>query len=362
MKGFYKLFVAQVKEKLRNKAALFMIFGFPIMLIIVFGLIFGGEAGDNYNFNIGLIKGEGRIYEQVKEEIKTNNAFMLSSGSSEKELAALKEGERNLVLDLSNLNYQQLKAEKNQKVKIYYDSTNMVMNENLINSFQKVFVDLEDQILGRERNIQVLSESVQAKEGLGHFQFMMPGVLALVVMQLGLFGCYDYLNLREKKIIRSLGATPLSRFTLLSSELAVRLVMGLLQTLVLISVSYFLYDLTIVGNWLLLLGAVVLGNLFFTSLGYMLICFVSSIETASALIQLVQFPMIFLSGIFFPIGMLPDFIKPVVKILPLTYLGDLLRQIMLGTSGQYSIGFNYLVLSTWLVFTVLITVKFWRWE
>jgi len=59
--------------------------------------------------------------------------------------------------------------------------------------------------------------------------------------------------------------------------------------------------------------------------------------------------------------MMPDFMQPVVKLIPLTYLADLLRQVMIGAPGKFSLTLNISVLSICLVFSLIITVKFWRW-
>ncbi len=100
----------------------------------------------------------------------------------------------------------------------------------------------------------------------------------------------------------------------------------------------------------------------FISLGFMLINFARTPESGQGIIQVVQFPMMFLSGIFFPIEFMPDYIKPVVKAIPLTYLGDALRQVMVGAVPEHSMQTNLLVLSSWLIVTFLVAVKFWRWE
>lgn len=74
------------------------------------------------------------------------------------------------------------------------------------------------------------------------------------------------------------------------------------------------------------------------------------------------FLWMFLSGVFFPYEFLPDFLQPIVRVLPLTYLGDALRQVMLGLSGARTLQHNILILTLFLVISAGLTVKFWRWE
>jgi ABC-2 type transport system permease protein len=200
-------------------------------------------------------------------------------------------------------------------------------------------------------------------EGQGiSFDYILPGILAMALMQLGLFGALQFLSLRERKIIRGLSLTPLSRSSILSSEILLRILVGFVQTVIIIILGVTVFDFSLDGNIFKIFLVVFLGALTFVSLGYMLICFVKTMEAGNGLAQVVQLPMIFLSGVFFPVDMMPSFMQPVVKIIPLTYLADLLRQVMIGIPGQFSLTQNLLVLSLWLVATFIITVKFWRWE
>lgn len=193
------------------------------------------------------------------------------------------------------------------------------------------------------------------------FDYILPGILAMALMQLGLFGALQFLSLRERKIIRGLSITPLSRSSILSSEILLRILVGFVQTVIIIMLGVIVFDFSLGGNIIKIFLVVFLGSLTFVSIGYMLICFVRSMEGGNGLAQVVQLPMIFLSGIFFPVDMMPNFMQPIVKMIPLTYLADSLRQVMIGVPGQLSLTVNLLVLSSWLVSTFIITVKFWRW-
>jgi ABC-2 type transport system permease protein len=72
--------------------------------------------------------------------------------------------------------------------------------------------------------------------------------------------------------------------------------------------------------------------------------------------------MMFLSGIFFPVDLVPGWLKPVVSLLPLTYLADALRQIMVGATPAYSLSFDFAVLGGWLLVCGLLAVRFFKWE
>jgi ABC-2 type transport system permease protein len=80
------------------------------------------------------------------------------------------------------------------------------------------------------------------------------------------------------------------------------------------------------------------------------------------IIQLIQFPMLFLSGVFFPIEIMPAFMRPVEAIMPLSNLGDGLRQVMVDATPQHSFVLNVVVLAAWLVISTLLTTRLFKWE
>lgn len=357
---FKEIFIASLKELIRDRAALFWFLAFPVIFIIIFGIVFSG--GGEQQFTVGIVTpGQNPMVEKMVEGIKTIPTFDVKTGSEQEELTALKKGQRSLVIVIPNVNYQAIISGKGYEVPLYYDASRKNTSQVLISVVSEIFSEIENRITGRPKIFEVAPRAVQARR-LTDFDYILPGILAMGIMQLGLFGSFQFLSLREQKIIRGLGVTPLPRIALLGSEIIVRLIMSLVQALIIIGIGRLVFHVTIISSLWKVLGLVILGSLTFISLGYMLITFTKTMESGRGIIQLVQFPMMFLSGIFFPIYFMPDYIKPVVRAIPLTYLGDALRQLMVGATPNYTMSINLTVLVVWLAVTFGITVKFWRWE
>ncbi len=116
------------------------------------------------------------------------------------------------------------------------------------------------------------------------------------------------------------------------------------------------------SNLLVLIAVILLGALMFVALGYLISGLARSQDSVSAITNLVQFPMLFLSGIFIPIDIMPQWLRPVVNIIPLTYLADLLRQVMVGATPSFPIALDLGIVSAWLVVCAVLALKFFRWE
>jgi ABC-2 type transport system permease protein len=183
----------------------------------------------------------------------------------------------------------------------------------------------------------------------------------MALMQLGLFGAVPLVQQREKLILKRLNATPLRRWQLIGSNVITRLLIGLVQTLLIVGVGARLFDVTILGSPVVVAFLVVLGALMFISLGYVVASFVPTEESANMVTSILQFPLMFLSGIFFPLESLPGFLKVVAAALPLTYLGDALRQVMVGGTPFVPVALSVGVLAVWLVACFGLSARFFRW-
>jgi ABC-2 type transport system permease protein len=78
--------------------------------------------------------------------------------------------------------------------------------------------------------------------------------------------------------------------------------------------------------------------------------------------SVVQFPLMFLSGTFFPIDAMPDALQTVARAMPLTYLGDALRQVMVDGTPFSPLWICAAVLVGWLVVCFGIAARFFRWQ
>ncbi|MEW5865655.1 MAG: ABC transporter permease [Bacillota bacterium] len=361
MKTFWQLVVASVKDIGRDRMSLFWFLAFPVLFILLFGWIYSNEG--NRSYEVGMVSQAGSpLSEGVTAGISAVPVFKVHAGTKDDELQALRKGKRSLVVDVSSLSSEAMVSSSVPlKVYVYYDKTQTTAQQVLLPVIRQVFDEIERHMTGRPRMFDVVAEPVQ-RTAMRMIDFLLPGVLAMAVMQLGLFGSLRAVSLREQKILKSLGATPLPRYLLLVSEVLVRITMALIQTFAIVLIGYLAFRVTVLGSWFAVLGIVLLGALTFVSMGYMLASFPRTEEAGMGLVQLIQFPMMFLSGIFFPVDFMPSFLRPVVTVMPLTYLADLLRQVMVGAPPLHSVSTNLAVLGGWTIVTLILATRFWRWE
>jgi ABC-2 type transport system permease protein len=113
---------------------------------------------------------------------------------------------------------------------------------------------------------------------------------------------------------------------------------------------------------LLILVVIFAGALAFLAIGFAVSSIAPNVETAATFANLITFPMLFLSGVFFDVDAAPDWLEPLTKILPLRYLVDALREVMSRGKGIEAIWFDLLVLAATFAAGMLMAVRFFRWE
>lgn len=361
MKAFLQLYLASLKEFMRDRMAMFWTLAFPIFFIFIFGLIFSGSS--SMTFDIGLATEDtGQVGSALGQAFKQVDAFKITEGTSEALLAKLKHGDLRLVIVIPKELSASLSAGKAVQVKVYYDASSQTTTRIALTIAEKIVEGFDQKLTQRPTLLTLQTESVTASN-LSDIDFLLPGILAMSLMQLGLFGTAPALvQLREQQVLRRIGATPLPRLTLLAAQVLHRLTIGLTQTFLIVLVGQLLFKVHILGNLLALAGFVLIGACMFVAMGYFISGLAKTQESVMGISQLINFPMMFLSGLFFPVDIMPAWIRPVVVALPLTYLADALRQIMVGATPIYPLSLDLGVLALWLVGCVILAVRFFRWE
>ena len=360
MTAFNKLLIANFKMFLRDKTAVFFTFAFPLIFIVLFGMVFGGS--NSVNYNVGLVQEDGSpTGTQIAEAFGNIPIFTITEDDLDPSLAALKRGDLAAVVVIPAGIESTIGSGGAATLTIYHDPSQTQTAQIILPVLRQVVDEFNRQITQSPVAITVSEESILSTN-LRFIDFFIPGILGMSIMQSGLFGVLPLIEWREKKVLKRLGVTPLTRATVVTSQLVFRLGVVVFQSAIIIAVARFAYGVPILGNLFVLMGLIVLGTLLFIALGYVVGAWVKTVEGANPIVQLISFPMMFLSGVFWPVDIMPDFIRPVVMALPLTYLGDGLRQVMVGSTPLYPLGVDVLVMVGWLVVCMAVTVRFFKWE
>jgi ABC-2 type transport system permease protein len=359
MKAFTKLLLADIKQFFRDRVALFFTFAFPLLFMLMFGFVF---SNDSVSYRIGLADEDNSPTSAgISQSLEAIAALKITTGALADELSDFRAGKLDAVLEIPAGLAAGLASGQTTELKIYYDPAQTTSSQIILSMMNQVVGDINQQITQRPNLLQLTQESIQSRQ-LKYMDYLVPGILAMSILFLGLFGSLTMVSRREKMVLKRFGATPISSSIVVVTQVVYRLLLALVQTFIIIAIAFLVFHVHMIGNWLALVGFVVLGALTLISVGYFAVARARTVESAQPIIQLVQFPMLFLSGIFWPVDIMPAFMKPVVNAMPLTYLGDALRQIMVGATPFHPLYLDALVLGIWLVVCMLLSFRLFKWE
>jgi ABC-type multidrug transport system permease subunit len=225
---------------------------------------------------------------------------------------------------------------------------------------------LVDQALQRKRgrvDAVTVRESLISERGSRYIDFVLPGLLAMNLMGSGMWGIgFSIVDARRKKLLKRFVATPMRRHHYLASFLLMRLGLMVIEVTVIATFGYFAFGVPMRGSLVAFGVACLLGALVFGSLGLLVASRAKTVEAASGLMNLLMLPMWVASGVFFSAGNFPDAVQPVIQALPLTAVVDAVRGIMIQGMGWSGLAPEFAIITTWLVLSFGIALKFFRWR
>jgi ABC-2 type transport system permease protein len=344
----------------RDRTALFFGFFFPLIFMMLFGILNLGAVG---HVNLGIAddarNADSERFIATLSSIQTLN---ISTGTRGGESARLEAGDRDLVLVIPP-DFRVAPARPGTPTPTVTMLTSSARPEQgVIGS--AIVTQVVDQLsfaVTQSAPAITLKREEVAGRNLRYVDFLTPGILGMTIMQLGISSvAFAFVVDRQRGVIRRIMATPISRRNFLAAHVLERLVLAVLQVLILLAVAILMFNVQIVGNIGILLLVTVLGAMLFLSLGFAVTGLVATENAAAPVTQLVTLPQMFLSGVFFSRDAAPAFLRPIADYLPLTFLNDALRSVSTQGAGLGEIEPQLLGLVVWTVVSFVLAFRFFR--
>lgn len=344
------LVLVNFKNFFREPGALFWSFAFPIAMAWVLGVAFSGSPEKKYKI---LVAGDSTMQKLFPAQSSpftaaigtgtgtTVNAEFTTASPSALD-AALKNGTCILYIDL----------QKGEPV-FHYDPG----NAEAVN----LFLLLDRELALKANRKTYVTEKITTK-GTRYIDFLIPGLLALGVMNSCVWGISWYLiELRMKKLLRRMVATPMKKSSFILSHFITRLLLTLFESVILTLFAWVFFGLEMTGSFLALILIYLSGVLAFGGIGLMLASRTQSTHVANGLINAVVLPMTIVSGIFFSYQSFPQWMVYIIKVLPLTLLSDSVRAIFNEGAGVADVLLPCSLLSGLGLVLYLLGLKIFKW-
>jgi ABC-2 type transport system permease protein len=194
-----------------------------------------------------------------------------------------------------------------------------------------------------------------------YFQFVAPGIIAMVVMMALMTGLPHAISYeKDMGTLDGMLAAPINRLSIILGKVMAQTVRGMIQGFIILLLAVVLFGVVIEGNILLVIFLILLTVFSFVGLGILITSFTENEETATMVMMTLMFPMMFLSGVFFPLQQMPWYMQGLAKFLPLTYATTALRKVMVLGADISSVGTEILILVGFGIVLLAIAVPMFR--
>ncbi len=328
---------------LREPSAVFWTFGFPILLSIALGIAFRNRPPEAVSIVVQAGPGADAILRELASPLI--KARVQDGEAARRELRSGK-----VVLLI-------IPAAEGAARTYRYDETRPEAR------MARALVDDALQTAeGRLDPTPVRDERV-TEPGARYIDFLLPGLVGLNLMSSSMWGIgYMIVDLRTKKLVKRLVATPMRRGDFLLSFVLMRAVFLLVEVPLLFAFGWVVFGVRVVGSPLLLMGLAMLGSLAFAGLGLLVASRARNTQTVGGLMNLVMMPMFIGSGVFFSTSNFPDGMQPLLRVLPLTALNDGLRAVTNAGAGPSQVAFAAVVLAVWAAVSFAAALRLFRWR
>ncbi|MEG3224823.1 MAG: ABC transporter permease [Methanobacteriales archaeon Met13] len=368
----------------RHKPRLFSIFIFPILMIALFGY---GMGGSIENISVVVVKQtDGPVTDATLNAIKGMSLYNVKDIINDPQMGRemVESGQVKAAIIMPP-DYENLNSTNAKSVVVYVDLSDQMATQALVPVTQALFSQISAQIGmqkleamgGQSNSVQVQSQGVQTSSPLAginfqnimnsinfqinkiygdikYIDFLVPAVLVMTIMMGAMMGMGESLaGERERGELARLFMTPTSVATVVGGKIISRLTIQIATAMVLIVAAIVLFGVTINGSMALTILLSVLTALCFVGFGIMISARVGTQEDYIQMVMPFAMPMMFISGVFYPLETMPWIFQKIAYLVPLTHANNALRGVMLKGAG---IGDIWISIAVLLGFTLLFFV------
>lgn len=347
----------------RDKVALFFTFLFPLLFLFVFGTIF--NSGD-VSFKVAIInESEQAFAKQFVEEASKDETFSIDSSVTTLDDAKTKmsRGEIDSILELP----KSFGAPNDNRVpsgtmNVYYQMGSEQAGQ-AVGAIMQNILDGINQGYGQPAPALKVAQVSTDTTGLRQFDYTFSGLLAFTILSMSIFGLANSMPQEKKSgAFRRLRASPFNAGQLILANGAYYFIITALSVIAMVVAGILLFDFDMRGSWLVFGTFASLAITMMLGFGLLIGGWAKNENQSAPLTNLIAFPMMFLSGTFFPRFLFPSWLQDVTQWLPLTPVVDGFRRIMTENANLVDLLPQLGIIVVWIVVIYALAIRLFRWE
>ena len=366
-----KLFTVVVFTKLstkrffRDRLALFFTILFPLIFLFVFGAL-AGKSSTSVTFDVAIVnEANTALAKQYVKEADSSKFLKIdptiSSLSAAKNKMVSGQLDATLVLP-SNFGTVGSNKIPTGQLQVYYTENDASAGQTLIAVLQSQLQDTSAKYVKISAPLTVASDELNQKS-LTEFDYTFSGLLGFSIVGLGIFGPVNvFPELKKQGILRRLHTTPIRVWQYFTATMASQAIIGLISLAVMFIVAVSVFNLKIVGNYLEIIVFLIFSIIMILGIGLAIGGWAKNERQAAPLSNIVVFPMLFISGTFFPRYAMPIWLQHVTNYLPLTPVIDGVRLLATAGDNLTQLGPQLALMAGWTIVIYAIAFRVFKWE
>ena len=349
----------------RDRLAIFFGILFPLIFLFVFGSINSGN--NDTSFKVAVInQSQTSFSKEFVGVINKNKVFKVDSKITTLDQAKDKMSKSQLdgtiVLGPEFGAIKAGQSTPSGQATVIYTQNSSSAGQTLTSILDSSFKSVNAKFIRAEAPFTVVGKQLNEKS-LSAFDYTFAGLLGFSIVGIGIFGPINvFPELKKQGVLRRLHTTTLRVWQYFLSTVASQAVIGLVSLAVMFAVALTVFNLKVVGSWLDIIAWLVLSITVILGIGLAVGGWARNERQAAPLGNIVVFPMLFLSGTFFPRFLMPEWLQNLSNYLPLTPVIDGIRMIVTEGKSLLDLGPQIGLLAVWLVVIYAIAFRVFRWE
>lgn len=347
---------ASLHSIVRNPSAVVFNLVFPLIFIIVFGFISGG----GFKIDVALDKSSDMSNQILQSLENINSLKVIKDRPSDEINSELEKGNIDAIIKIS----------KNDRGILTIDLKTTKASPERGSIFKMMLNEIIDKqnLAMNKSDIPMTELKEEVVEGRKYktIDFILPGQLGFSLLSAGVFGtAFIFISLRQTLVIKRFFATPINKAHIILGESLSRLIFSMFSSVIIILIGTFFFGFTLVNGFVTFANMIflsIIALIVFLGFGFVVSGIAKNENAVPPIANLITLPQFLLAGTFFPISNFPEWLQPVSRALPLTYLNEAMRKISFEGASLIDVWYNILILVIWGIIVYAIAVKVFKWE
>ncbi len=353
------------KRFFRDKMAIFFSVGFPLIFLFIFGSLYSNNS--SLSFNVAVINNSDSAFSKEFVKNLADSKILkvksdISTVETAKEKMSHSEIDATIVLPSEFGGMKDGVMYPSGQAEVLYTQNNQQSATALSSILDAQFKEINSKFTNVVPPFSVKSTQLNERS-LSNFDFAFAGLLGFAIIGMGIMGPINvFPELKKMGILRRLSTTPLRVWQYFLSTMIGQSLIGVVSLALMFIVAITVFKLRVVGDWFEIIVFLIFSIIMILGIGLALGGWAKNERQVAPLANIITFPMMFLSGTFFPRFLMPEWLQGLSSLLPLTPVIDGIR--LMATEGRH---FEYILpqigmIGAWMIVIYLIAFRVFRWE